>query len=177
MSADQRPKLRHHLVCCSLFLKLPAAASVRWRALPTRCPSKEPDPVLKDASHAQTSLGPKQSILLFINLSRDSSFSTILMNPSCSCTSQSGNSYLARDQSHAIAFAGASYVHWLIDHFFLSIFFYISCLVTNKDIHLPAFLTLFLFNKGMQQDVALYEPQNWSYAQKKEAKTSMKCIP
>lgn len=73
VSADQRQTLRHHLVCCSLFLELPAAASTWWRALPTRCPSKEPDPVLKDASHAQTSLACRRSSLFFIYLTKDSS--------------------------------------------------------------------------------------------------------
>ena len=64
-------------------------------------------------------LVPEQSTLLFIYLSRDGSLSTILMNPSCSCASQSGTSYLARDQSHVKGLAGASSVCWLIDHLFL----------------------------------------------------------
>lgn len=61
---------------------------------------------------------------------------------------------MARDQSDAKGFAGASYVCWLID-FVLSTFFYIDCLVTNKGIHRLAFLTLFVFEKGIQQGVTL----------------------
>lgn len=83
--------------------------------------------------HAQTSLGPNQSTLLFIYLFKDGLLSTILMNASCPCASQSGTSYLARNQPDANGFAGASYVCWLIDHF--PPFFYIDCLVTNKGIH------------------------------------------
>lgn len=142
----QQIKDQHSVIIWSAarcFLSFQQAASVRWRALPTRCPSKEPDLVLKDASHARPSLGHKQSTLLFIYLSWDGSLSTILMNASCSSASQSGTSYLARDQLDSKGSARAGYACWLIDHFFpLYILLFIDCLVTNNDISSHCFYVM-----------------------------------
>lgn len=117
------------------FFEFAAAASIRWHAVPTRCPSNEPEPVLKDASHAQTSLDPKKSTQLLIYLSRDSLLSAILMNASCFWASQSGTSYLTRDQSDIKCFGGKSYVRWLI-----SVWMFVTidckdgrCMTTSMD--------------------------------------------
>lgn len=105
-------------------LELPAAASVEWRALPTRCPGEEPEPVVKDASHTQTSLALKLTIPSSFIFPETLKFALSLINECQLFLCFTIRNYLARDQSNVKG--GANYVHGLIRLllFLHSIFFY-----------------------------------------------------